>query len=52
MSPKKITIEDLGMTPEEMEILIAGARAILPAADPQEDETIPSPLTSEGKTGP
>lgn len=51
MSQKNpVTIEDLNLSPEEMETLIVGARAVLPAADPQEDETLP--LTGEQKTGP
>ena len=51
MSPKKaIELEDLGLSPEDMELLISGARAILPPTDPQEDETLS--LTGEQKTGP
>ena len=49
---KTLTLEDLNLTPKEVEILITGARVILPEADPQEDETLPMPLTGEQKAGP
>ncbi len=51
MSPKKtIELDDLKLTPKEMELLISGARVIFPEADPQEDETLS--LTADRNIGP
>ena len=48
MSKKNLTVEDLNLSPEEMEILVTGARVLFPEADPQEGET--SPLTGLEKS--
>jgi len=47
---KTIEFSDLGLSTEDMELLVAGARVIFPETDPQEDETLS--LTGEQKTGP